>query len=63
MSLHTIVLKELIIINRLFNSKYEIYLEIALIVNKNMYDSLLIPYNIYKITEDNILKKLREWSQ
>ena len=40
------------------NSYKEIYLEIALSINKEIYESNYIPYHIYKSTEEELLKKL-----
>ena len=48
------------IIHNLINSKYEIYLEIALIVNKSLYDEKRIPYYLYKTTENKILKQIEK---
>lgn len=41
------------------NSKKEIYLRLALSINKDMFDSKLIPYNIFKVTEDELIKKIK----
>ena len=49
----------MIIINKLLNSKYELYLEIALIVNKSMYNDQKIPYHIFKLTEEKLLEKVK----
>ena len=49
----------MIIIKILINSKYQLYLELALLINKDMYDTNKIPYNIFKATEDELLKKIK----
>lgn len=43
----------------LINSSKEIYLEIALSINKEMYASNYIPYHIFKTTEEELLKKIK----
>lgn len=48
--------------NKLINSKYQIYLEIALIINNNLYTSKKINYSMYKTTENTLLKKLKEFN-
>lgn len=45
--------------NKKINSKEEIYLRIALSINQDMYDSKLIPYNIFKNTEEELIKKIK----
>ena len=39
---------------------YQIYLEIALIINKDLYNNKTIDYYTQKLAENNILKKLKE---
>lgn len=39
------------------NNKKDIYIELALFINKLMLDDNLITYNLYKVTEDVLLKK------
>ena len=41
----------------IINNKNKIYIELALFINKLMLDDKFITYNLYKITEDAILKK------
>ena len=41
----------------IINEKKDIYIDLALFINKLMLDDNLIPYNLYKITEESILKK------
>ena len=52
----------MIYIHKLLDSKYELYLEVALIVNKNMYDEQKIPYHIFKLTEEKLLEKIKSIS-
>ena len=40
-------------------SNNQLYLELSLAINKQMYDDNEISYNIFKITEDLLLKKIR----
>ena len=40
-------------------SREHLYLELALKVNKEMYDTNEIPFNLYKYVEDEILKKIK----
>ena len=40
-------------------SNNQLYLELALSINKQMYDDNEISYNIFKITEDTLLKKVK----
>ena len=40
-------------------SKELLYLELALSVNKEMYDANEIPFNLYKHAENEILKKIK----
>ena len=49
----------MIIIYKTIDSKYEIYLELALIINKNIYNDKKITYHTYKITEDKILQIIK----
>lgn len=49
----------MIYIHKLVNSKYDIYLEIALILNKSIYDEKKIDYHIYKMTEDKLLEMIK----
>lgn len=51
-------IKELIFI-KFINSRYELYLEIALIVNNNMYNDNKIPYQVFKLTEEKLLEKIK----
>ncbi len=51
---------EMIIINRVFDSRYEIYLEIALTINKRMYDDGEISYIMYNAVEKEILEKIKQ---
>lgn len=46
-------------INKLLKNKYELYLELALTINKNMYNDKTITYQTYKQTEDNLLEKIK----
>ena len=55
--LHIFIL--VIIINKLINSKEEIYLEVALIINKSLYDDKKIAYYTYKVTEEKILQRIK----
>ena len=41
------------------SNKYELYLELALIINKNMYDDKEISYYLYKNVEDKLLYKIK----
>ena len=41
----------------IINEKKDIYINLALFINKLMLDDNLITYNLYKVTEDAILKK------
>ena len=41
----------------IINKKKDIYVNLALFINKLMLDDNLITYNLYKITEDSILSK------
>ncbi len=45
--------------HKLLESKYELYLEIALIVNQNMYNDQKIPYHLFKLTEEKLLEKIK----
>ena len=49
---------ELIFINKIFNTKNDIYLEIALIINSDLYKENNIDYYIYKTAENKLLKLL-----
>ena len=49
---------ELIFINKIFNTKNDIYLEIALIINSDLYKENNIDYYIYKTAENKSLKLL-----
>ena len=50
-----------IIINQnVINSKMNLYIEIALAINRDMFESKYIPYKIYQITEDALLKKVKD---
>lgn len=40
------------------NSNNQLYIELALIINKQMYDNNEISYNIFKITEETLLHKV-----
>lgn len=44
--------------NIVFETKYQIYLELALVINKEMYEKKEIPYYVFKFAEDELLKKL-----
>ena len=44
--------------NKVINSKQEIYVEIALRINKSLYDDKEISYYIYKKTENKLLQML-----
>ena len=46
-------------IRKNFNTNKQLYIELALVINKQMYDDNEISYNIFKITEDILLKKSR----
>ena len=37
----------------------EIYLEIALAINRDMFESKYIPYKIYQVAEDTLLRKVK----
>ena len=52
----------MIFIHKLLDSKYELYLEIALIVNKSMYNDQKNPYRIFKLTEEKLLEKIKSIS-
>ena len=52
-------IKEWIMIHKLINSKDEIYLEIALTINQNMYKDKKIPYHIFQLTEEKLLEKIK----
>lgn len=41
--------------------KEQLILEVVLILNKEMFNEDFISYKIYKQTEENILKKLKEY--
>ena len=41
----------------IIREKKDIYVELALFVNKLMLDDKLITYNLYKVAEDYLLKK------
>ena len=41
------------------DSNNQLYIELALAINKQMYDDNEISYNIFKITEDTLLKKVK----
>lgn len=41
----------------IINKKEDIYIELALFINKLMLDDKYITYDLYKKVEDNILKK------
>lgn len=41
------------------NSNNQLYIELALIINKQMYDNNEISYNIFKITEETLLYKAK----
>ncbi len=41
--------------NKLLNSKNELYLEIALIINKQLFDNKVISPTLYKNIETNLL--------
>lgn len=43
---------------KIINDKYELYLEVALVVNQNMYNMEQIPYYVFKKTEEQLLKKI-----
>jgi hypothetical protein len=36
-----------------------LYFELALILNKNYYEENLIPYSIFKLSETELLKKVK----
>lgn len=40
----------------------KIILEVALYLNKELFDENIISYKIYKYTEQNILKELRKYN-
>lgn len=46
-------------IKKNIDSNNQIYIELALAINKQMYDDNEISYNIFKITEDILLKKVK----
>ena len=41
------------------NKHRQIILEVALILNKELFDEKKITYRVYKFTEENILKKIK----
>lgn len=43
----------------LISSNNHLYYELALIINKEMFDSNNIPFNLFKSVEDEILKKIK----
>lgn len=45
-------------IDKIFNNRKELYLELSLIINKKMYESKTIPYHVYKISEEKILQMI-----
>lgn len=45
--------------NKTFNTNFQIYLELALAVNKSLYEENKIPFYIFKKAEDEILKKIK----
>lgn len=50
--------EEMVVIkNMIVNRKKDIYINLALFINKLMLDDNLITYGLYKVTEDSILKK------
>lgn len=49
----------MIYVHKKIDSKYEIYLEIALIINKSLYNDKKISYHIYKMTEDKLLQSIK----
>lgn len=54
------LLRCFLIKNKTINDRKEIYIDLALFINKLMFDDNLITYNLYKITEDVILKNYSE---
>ncbi len=44
----------------MLNKEHQIYLEIALIINKRLYNNKTIDYYTQKLAENVILKKLKE---
>ena len=41
----------------IINNKNDIYINLALYINKLMFDENKITYNIYRITQETLLKK------
>lgn len=46
----------------LIKNMEEIYLNMALYINKKIYDEVNISFNIYKLSEEEILKRLNHGS-
>ena len=53
------LLRSWLVISKRVDSRYEIYLEIALVINKMLYDDEDISYQIYKMTEDRLIHKMK----
>lgn len=49
----------IIMSNRVLDKNKEISLEIALYINKNLYEEQEITYKMYKYTEDIILRQIK----
>lgn len=47
-------------VNEVINKK--IYLEVALTLNKELFDENKISYKMFKYTEENILNELKEYN-
>lgn len=47
-------------INRLIDSNSQIYLELKLLLNKELYDEKIIPFSLFKISEEILLKSSKE---
>ncbi len=43
--------------NTIIDSNFQIYLELTLLLNKELYDEKIIPFSLFKISEEILLKK------
>ena len=44
--------------NYLYNDKKEVYVDLALYINKLMYDDGIITYDLYRVSQELLLKKI-----
>jgi len=44
----------------LMNNCQKVYIEIAYLINKKLYESKIISYNAYRYAEDNLNTKIRK---